>query len=116
MTFSNQAQNKCAATVRLTRELLAVFCYMTHPELGLLFGVFYFLRKKNKRGEKKCTEVASAWGEHPASAAEKRGIYRTVTRAHACADSLDTLGRCHVSAAPSSSQGGAPWLVSLPAA
>lgn len=41
----------------VNKTSLAFFCYMTHPELGLVFGglfsvclVFFF--KNNKRGEK----------------------------------------------------------------
>lgn len=83
MMFSSQAQNKCAALVRLTRQVLAFFCYKTHLEFGLGFGGFYFFEKEKQKG-KTCTEVASAQGEHPASAGEKREIYNTVTRTHTC--------------------------------
>lgn len=106
--FSSQAQNKCAALVRLTRQVLAFFCYMTHLELGLGFGGFYFFEKENRKGKTR-TEVASAQGEHPASAGEKREFYNSDKNSY-------MLGRCHIPAAPSSSQDGRPQLVSLPAA
>lgn len=96
----------------VNKTTLAFFRYITQPELGHIY-IFIFFKKKT--GEKS-TDVTSAQDEHLASAGEKRGIYSKVTRAHTCTDSLDTLGRCCLPAAPISSQGGRPWLVSLPTA